>query len=51
MLLSLIAVVGEGMFDSTSETVITLLGSSILTIAHVKNFTFCVAHKCHEEEI
>lgn len=51
MLLSLIAVVAEGMFDSTSETVITLLGSSILTIAHVKNFTFCVPHKCHEEEI
>ena len=51
MLLSFIAMVGEGAFDSTSETVIRLLGTSILAIGLGKNFNFCVENKCHEEGI
>ena len=51
MLLSFIAMVGEGAFDSTSETVIRLLGTSILAIILGKNFSYCVENKCHEEKI
>ena len=51
MLLSFIAMVGEGAFDSTSETVIRLLGTPILAIGFGKNFSFCVENKCHEEGI
>ena len=51
MLLSFIAMVGEGAFDSTSETVIRLLETPILAIGFGKNFSFCVENKCHEEGI
>jgi len=51
MLSSFIVMVGEGAFDSTSETVIRLLGTSILAIGFGKNFSFCVENKCHEEGI
>ena len=51
MLLSFIAVVDEDAFDSTSETAIRLLGTSILAIILGKNFSYCVENKCHEEKI
>ena len=51
MLCSFIVMVGEGAFDSTSETVIRLLGTLILAIGLGKNFSFCVENNCHEEGI